>query len=313
MRRPLSRFCLLLCALAPCLSTARAGHPERNYKGQFDFAVTLFQPISATDVLVRGSLDGIETILGKFTGEVEYHFDPNTGAFSGSLTKKGANGDLLYEDLTGQFTETGSVGSFTITGGTGRFRHATGKGVFKGVWTAPDLSTAHITFHGSLHRAKVGDYEAEGKVAFSNVQGATQVGGLAPYLAAGESELIGKHTQTGSILNLSGLIPVDATTLIFYGEVGPNPLVPGHPKLHVITTKQGQIFCTWTAVFTLKILNAKGDAVFSGDGAFTIVGGTGKYKDASGTFTTLFETKPVPAGADKAIADYQQSGEIVRH
>ena len=56
----------------------------------------------------------------------------------------------LYESLTGQFTPTGSVGEFTITGGTGRFRGATGGGTFVGVWTDPDLITAHITFEGSL-------------------------------------------------------------------------------------------------------------------------------------------------------------------
>src|SRR5437763_1655102 len=90
-------------------------------------------------------------------------------------------------------------------------------------------------------------YKGRFDFAVTNVQGATQAGGLAPYLAAGDSDLIGKHTQTGSILNTSGLIPIDDTTLIFRGEVGPNPFVPGNPKVHVIDTRNGQIFCTWTA------------------------------------------------------------------
>lgn len=306
---------LILCALttlAAPSSTALAGHPA-TYKGRFDFEVKEFVPITDTDVFVRGSLDGVETLLGKFTGEVEYLFNPKTGVFTGSLTKRAANGDLLYEDLEGQFSLIGSAGTFAITGGTGRFRGATGGGTFTGVWTAPDHSTAHITFDGSLSHDDEGDYEAEGSVAFSNVQGATQPGGLAPYLAAGVSDRIGKHTQTGSILNTTGLIPIDATTLIFQGEVGPNPFVPGNPRVHVIDTRHGQIFCTWTAVFTLKIINAHHDAVFSGDGAFTVIGGTGRYKNASGTFTTLFETKPVPAGANQAFAAYQQFGEILRH
>jgi hypothetical protein len=306
---------LFLCALAGVAApsaTALADHTA-PYKGRFDFAVTDIQPVSATVSLIRGSLKGIETHLGRFTGEVEYRVDWTTGAFAGSLTKTAANGDLFSETLTGQFTATGSEGKFKVSGGAGRFRGATGGGTFLGVWTDPALTTAHITFDGTLSRPNVGGYQAEGTVAFSNVQGATQAGGLAPYLAAGDSDLIGKHTQAGSILNLSGLIPIDPTTLIFYGEVGPNPFVTGHPKVHVIDTRNGQIFCTWTAVFTLRIINAKGDAIFSGDGAFTVIGGTGRYKDASGTFTTLFETQPVPAGANQAIADYEQSGEILRH
>ena len=136
-------------------------------------------------------------------------------------------------------------------------------------------------------------------MAFANVQAALQKGGLAPYVAAGKSELIGKHTQTGSIRNLTGLIQIDPTTFIFEGEVGPNPDEPGNPEIHIIKTHHGRIFCKWTAVFTLKIVDANGDAVFSGDGEFTVVGGTGKYKDASGRFTTLFETKPVAPGSTR--------------
>jgi hypothetical protein len=74
-----------------------------------------------------------------------------------------------------------------------------------------------------------------------------------------------------------------------------------------------QIFCTWTAVFTLKVINTRGDAIFSGDGSFADIGGTGRCKDAFGTFTTLFEPQPIPAGANQAFADYRQSVEIRRH
>jgi hypothetical protein len=257
-------------------------------------------------------LVGNETHLGRFTGEVEYLVGP-TFAFTGSLTKTAANGDRLYETVTGQLTQEGSLGEFTITGGTGRFLGASGGGTFEGTWTDAAMTAAHLTFDGSLAFGGRGNYRAEGAVAFSNVQGATQAGGVAPYLAAGDSPLIGRHTQLGSILNLSGLIPVDATTLVFYGEVGPNPFLSGNPKVHVIDTKDGQIFCTWTAVFTLKIIDAAGTAVFSGDGDFTVVGGTGKYKGATGRFTTLFETQPVPPGADQAFAEYEQFGEIRRH
>src|SRR4051794_17474772 len=68
MRRRLP--CLLLLALAAPSSTALADHPA-TYKGRFDFATVDVQPVSATEVFVRGRLAGNETLLGRFTGEVE--------------------------------------------------------------------------------------------------------------------------------------------------------------------------------------------------------------------------------------------------
>lgn len=160
--------------------------------------------------------------------------------------------------------------------------------------------------------ARAADFELEGIAFFSNVQAGTQQGGIVPYLGIGESDLIGPDIQTGSIKNLTGLIPVDATTLKFFGEVGPHPWLPGHPNIHLITTVHGAIFCTWTAEFTLKFINANGDAIFSGDGDFRVIGGTGRYRNATGRFRTLFETGPVPFGADQATANVTQSGTISR-
>src|SRR4051812_35015137 len=135
MRRHPSRLLLLaLAALAPLSSMVLADHPA-TYKGRFDFTTVDVQPVSATELLVRGRLAGNETLLGRFTGEVEYLVDLTDFTFGGTLTKTAANGDLLHECLTGQFTPTGSVGEFTITGGTGRFRGATGGGSFVGTWT----------------------------------------------------------------------------------------------------------------------------------------------------------------------------------
>jgi hypothetical protein len=83
-------------------------------------------------------------------GRVVYVVDLLSGAFHGMLTKEAANGDLLFQTLSGQFTETGSEGEFVVTGGTGRFRQATGGGTFEGVWTDPAMTTARITFDGSI-------------------------------------------------------------------------------------------------------------------------------------------------------------------
>jgi hypothetical protein len=149
MRRRLPRLLLALAALAAPSATALAGHPA-TYKGRFDFTTVDVQPVSSTELLVRGHLAGHETLLGRFTGEVEYLVDLTTFAFAGTLTKVAANGDLLYETLTGQLTLEGSFGEFAITGDTGRFRGAGGGGTFEGTWTDPDRVTAHVTFEGSL-------------------------------------------------------------------------------------------------------------------------------------------------------------------
>ncbi len=151
MRRPL--MCLLLCVLAGPATTALAEHPA-TFKGRFDFTTLDAQLVSPGVLLVRGSLAGNETLLGRFTGEVEYLVDLTTGTFAGTLTKRAANGDLLHQALFGVFTATGSVGEFIVTGGTGRFRGATGGGTFEGVWTDPSLTTAHITFDGELAFAR---------------------------------------------------------------------------------------------------------------------------------------------------------------
>lgn len=312
MRRCLPPLLLALAALAAPSSTALADQPA-SYKARFDFKVVSVQPVSATELFIRGSLSGNATQLGRFTGEVEYLVDTDDGTFVGSATKKAADGDLLKETLTGHFTENGSEGDVSIVGGTGRFEGAFGGATFENTWTDASRSAGFVTLDGRLSIAKKGNYHAEGSVQFSNVQGATQRGGIAPYLAAGVGDLVGPHTQSGSILNVSGLLPVGPTTLIFFGEVGPHPSLPGNPRVHVIDTPHGQVHCTWTAVFTLKIINARGDAVFSGDGVFTVIGGTGRYRDASGTFVTNFETLTVPAGSDQATAVYRQSGEILPH
>src|SRR5262245_41699829 len=92
-------FLLTLAALADRSPMARADHPA-TYKGRFDFTTVSVQPVSDTEILVHGHLAGNETLLGRFTGEVEYLVDLNTFTFEGSLAKTAANGDLLYETLS---------------------------------------------------------------------------------------------------------------------------------------------------------------------------------------------------------------------
>ena len=67
----------------------------------------------------------------------------------------------------------------------------------------------------------------------------------------------------------------------FTAKQGPNPY-EGYVPLHVITTKQGKIFCTWTATFTITPVG-NNQIILSGPGAFTISGGTGIYANAKGS------------------------------
>ena len=58
-----------------------------------------------------------------------------------------------------------------------------------------------------------------------------------------------------------------------------------------------------------EIINAAGDSVLSGNGDFTVLGGTRRYRDASGRFLTLFQTNAVrmldvaAAALDRFLAD----------
>jgi hypothetical protein len=74
------------------------------YKGRFDFTTIDVQPVSATVLLIRGSLAGNETHLGRFTGEVEYLADLTTFAFESSLAKTAAGGDRLGQELNERIT-----------------------------------------------------------------------------------------------------------------------------------------------------------------------------------------------------------------
>jgi hypothetical protein len=165
---------------------------------------------------------------------------------------------------------------------------------------------------GSPASARAADYDFVGAVLFTNIQGGLGAGQDVPYYGVGVSPLTGPSVQTGSIRPTSALPPMpDAEgKLAFTGEVGAHPLLPFGPRVHIVTTADGNILCTWRATFTIQFIPDSTDVIFSGDGLFTVVGGTGKYKGASGTFRTLFATGPIPLTSDSAIAGVTQDGTI---
>lgn len=201
MRRHLPRVLLLaLLALAAQPAMVPAAHAA-VYKGRFEFTTASVTPVSETILIVRGHLAGHETIVGKFTGEVEYRVNLATYQFGGTLAKTAANGDVLHESLVGQFTPTGSVGTFKITSGTGRFRGATGDGSFEGLWTNPELTTAHITFEGTLTpgrtNTQVTPFQINGRGIVDFIPLAE---GLAsPHDADGFATLLGRYHAEGLV------------------------------------------------------------------------------------------------------------------
>ena len=150
MRRQLLGFFIGAAVLVGSMPRTGQSAHSLPYRGQFDFAVIGVEPVSPTEVLVTATLAGEETHLGAFEGEVQYYVDLTNGSFVGSLYKQAANGDELYETVTGQFTATGAVGTFTMTGGTGRFQNATGGGTYVSAWTNAAMTTGHVTFSGSI-------------------------------------------------------------------------------------------------------------------------------------------------------------------
>ena len=183
--------------------------------------------------------------------------------------------------------------------------------LYKTVIALPPLVT--VVSISLTQSAQAQNYEASGDVEFSNLQGFLANGEEVPYFAMGQGNVTGTTLQMGSIRPTSPpqVVYADAasTVLQFTGAQGTNAAF-GKRQIHVIVGQGGQIHCTWEAIFTIEIDNATGNAIFSGDGIFTIVGGTGQYAGASGSFQTLFESEPTPLTADSANATFTQSGTI---
>ena len=123
---------LLILALAgtTLAAPALAGQKELPFKGILQSVETYVVNPPIMSVTANGS--GNATHLGQYAirYEVEVNLETLLGVGSAQLTA--ANGDILYANMSGQATPTGTtdvfnvVEEFTITGGTGRFANASG-------------------------------------------------------------------------------------------------------------------------------------------------------------------------------------------
>ncbi|MEO1614547.1 MAG: hypothetical protein AAFV88_01775 [Planctomycetota bacterium] len=172
--------------------------------------------------------------------------------------------------------------------------------------TLLQIVAVSLVFFCCEGKAVAKNFFTVGAAQFNNIQEALLFQGAdSPYLGFGIGSLGGVF-QSGAISPSTPPTPT-ATGITFDGIQGPNPLTGS--SLHIINTRRGAVFCTWTATFDLDFVE-DGKVVFRGDGQFTVVGGTGIYSNASGTFRTLFQTGEVDATTDSATAVVFQYGEI---
>jgi len=123
---------LLIVALAgtTLAAPAKAEKKELPFKGTLQSVETYVVNPPTMSVTANGS--GNATHLGAYTISYEVEVNLETLSGVGSAQIVAANGDVLYANLLGQATPTGTtdvfnvVEEFTITGGTGRFADASG-------------------------------------------------------------------------------------------------------------------------------------------------------------------------------------------
>ena len=123
---------LLVVALAGTTLAAAAKEEKRElpFKGTLQSVETYV--VTPPNMSVTASGSGNATHLGQYAISYEVEVNLETLGGEGSAQLVAANGDILYANLLGQATPTGTtdvfnvVEEFTITGGTGRFANASG-------------------------------------------------------------------------------------------------------------------------------------------------------------------------------------------
>lgn len=153
MHRLLSvRLAILVVAILATAIPVAADH-ERAFKGYADVVVTGFEPLPPFPpayVRLTGTATGEATHLGSYTRTETLTLKIADGSISGSIVFTAANGDELWADVEGGFTNlemTRAEGTYAFTGGTGRFQNASGGAAFVAVAVAGGFK---ITFDGSI-------------------------------------------------------------------------------------------------------------------------------------------------------------------
>ena len=144
----LSALLLAVTLVTAAPQTTRADDDARPFTGTIGYATVSASPLPLGYTHVSGTVSGKLTVLGKFTGTVEYIIAPN-GSYTGLATKIDARGNKLYESLIGQFNATGSTGTIKVVGGTGKFHEATGHSTFVSTWIIPGV-TATVAINGVI-------------------------------------------------------------------------------------------------------------------------------------------------------------------
>lgn len=133
--------------VGPALALPAVAAKAVPFKGRATVAITGVTP-DPGGLLITGAGTGEATHLGRFS-RVEALLLAPDGSFTGHLTFKAANGDLVFVTFGGQFTSaTTSQGSYTIVGGTGRFVGATGDATFSA--STADGAVFTLSFDGSI-------------------------------------------------------------------------------------------------------------------------------------------------------------------
>ena len=130
MSVPMMIVLLLAILLGSATLVAASARKHLPLKGSLQAVETYVANPPSMSVTAIGS--GSASHLGQYKISYEVEVNLETLAGVGSAQLVAANGDVLYANLLGQATPTGTtdvfnvVEEFTITGGTGRFANASG-------------------------------------------------------------------------------------------------------------------------------------------------------------------------------------------
>lgn len=151
--RALRRALLIITTLVFSTGTPADAQNEVPLKGSawYDAVTIVDEP--GVRWIIEGTFVGTATHVGHYTGTFRYVIELETGAVTGEVAARAANGDEFGGPVAGRMTEAGIAGEVIINRGTGRFANASGVAQFQS-----DLHTAEfdgaITYAASDRRRR---------------------------------------------------------------------------------------------------------------------------------------------------------------